>query len=321
MDGLTADICRYAELAISPSTRRSYSTGERRFLDFCALHRFVPLPASDYVLSGFAASLTRSVKPCTIKLYLSAVRNLHLEHGHPDPIPESTLLRRVLKGICRVHGPGVVRPRLPVTMPVLRPLISALQSSNRYTATDKAMLKAAMLLAFHGFLRCGEFTAPPASHVVLWWPQRRDVEICIRPPSLRYRLRRSKTDPGGNGAVIHIGPSSPEVCPVIAMTAYFTNSPARPTNHLFAYSGSVPLRRASFTEDVRCLLTAAGIANLEQYAGHSFRIGAATSAALCRTPEWLIRAMGRWTSDCVLRYIRTDPATFHRVASQLATVD
>ena len=36
--------------------------------------------------------------------------------------------------------------------------------------------------------------------------------------------------------------SSPEVCPVIAMTAYFANSPARPTDHLFTYSSGVPVR-------------------------------------------------------------------------------
>ena len=66
-------------------------------------------------------------------------------------------------------------------------------------------------------------------------------------------------------------------------------------------------------------------AGLFRLVGHhmtepDFRIGAATSAALCGIPEWTIRAMGRWKSDCVHRYIRTDPATFHRVASRLSAV-
>ena len=45
VDGLTADIRRYAELAISPSTRRSHSTGERASWTSAhctALSRFQP---------------------------------------------------------------------------------------------------------------------------------------------------------------------------------------------------------------------------------------------------------------------------------------
>ena len=320
LGGLTADVRRYADLAIAPSTRRAYSVGQRRFMEFCHLHRLEPLPATDFTLSSFAAFLTRSVKPGTIKAYLSAVRNMHVEHGYPDPTLNAALLQRVMRGIGRVHGSEVARPRLPITMPVLVQLLRALQGSRHYRPADKAMLKAAMLLAFHGFLRCGEFTAPPVRQPGLWWPRRQDMEVCASPPSLRYHLRRSKTDRDGNGVVIHVGPSAPEVCPVISMAAYFAGSPASPTDHLFVYDNGIPLRRASFVNDVRHLLAVAGTANLQLYAGHSFRIGAATSAALCGIPEWTIRAMGRWKSDCVHRYIRTDPATFHRVASRLSAV-
>ena len=41
------------------------------------------------------------------------------------------------------------------------------------------------------------------------------------------------------------------------------------------------------------------------YAGRSFRIGAATTAASQGLPHWLIQTLGRWSSDCYLRYIRT----------------
>ena len=289
-------------------------------MEFCHLHRLEPLPAYDFTLSSFAAFLTKSVKPGIIKAYLSAFRNLHVEHGYPDPTLNAALLQRVMRGIGRVHGSEVARPRLPITMPVLVQLLRALQGSRHYCPADKAMLKAAMLLVFHGFLRCGEFMAPPVRRPELWWPRRQDMEVCASPPSLRYHLRRSKTDRDGNGVVIHVDPSAPELCPVISMAAYFAGSPASPADHLFVYDSGIPLRRASFVNDVRHLLAEAGTANLQLYAGHSFRIGAATSAVLCGIPEWTIRAMGRWKSDCVHRYIRTDPATFHRVASWLSAV-
>ena len=84
--------------------------------------------------------------------------------------------------------------------------------------------------------------------------------------------------------------------PVLAMSAYFAIAPASDAAPLFCYSDRTPLRRSAFVNDIRKLLVAARIPNHGHYSGHSFCIGAATSAALCGTPKWLVRAMGRWES-------------------------
>ena len=159
-------MAHYAGLAIAPSTRRAYSHGVRRYLSFCDLCRCQSLPATDAVLSSFAAHLAESLKPLTICNYVAAVRNYHLECGHPDPTEHATLLPRVLK--------------------------------------------------------------------------------------------------------------------------------------------------------LRSLLLSAGISNAKDHAGHSFRIGAATSAAACRIPDWQIRILGRWQSDSMLCYIRTHSAELASVARTLA---
>ena len=73
---------------------------------------------------------------------------------------------------------------------------------------------------------------------------------------------------------------------------------------LFCYSNGVPLSRSQFTKELRTLLAQGGH-HPAHYAGHSFRIEAATTAASQGLPHWLIQTLGRWSSDCYLRYIRT----------------
>ena len=41
------------------------------------------------------------------------------------------------------------------------------------------------------------------------------------------------------------------------------------------------------------------------YSGHSFRIGAATTAVSCRLEDHLIRTLGRLSSDCYRTYNHT----------------
>lgn len=316
-----ASVNYYAALAIAPSTRRTYSTGQRRYLNFCDLQRWPAFPASDLALSAFAAFLTRSVRPGTIRVYMSSVRNIHIELGYGDPMETAFLLQRVLKGIDRCIGLEPCRPRLPITIGVLRKIVDALDANRLLAAADRAMLRAAMLMAFFGFLRCSEFTSPPRAFDARLHATRGAITFNSGPPiSMSLHLKRSKTDPFGRGTDIEIGPALRPHCAVAAMLFYLASTNGTKDDPLFVFSNGTPLTRDAFVDEVRKLLIAARHPNINEYSGHSFRIGAATTAAAAGTPEWLVRTMGRWKSDAVLRYIRTDCLTLRSVAARLASV-
>ena len=113
------------------------------------------LPASEGTLIYFATYLARTVKHSTIKLYLAAVRNLHILSGHGDPFVGKLLLKKVLQGILR-HQDQARILRQPVTPRVLlaiRPILRHWLGERDFT-----MIWVAFTLAFFAFFRCSEFT-------------------------------------------------------------------------------------------------------------------------------------------------------------------
>ena len=63
------------------------------------------LLASEGTLIYFATYLAKTVKHSTIKLYLAAVRNVHILCGHADPVVGKLLLKRVSSGHFTLSDP------------------------------------------------------------------------------------------------------------------------------------------------------------------------------------------------------------------------
>ena len=233
-----------------------------------------------------------------------------MEQGYADPTADSWLLKKVIKGIQRCHGVETVKPRLPITMPILRKLVSVCATSSSVPAHDRQLYRAALLLDFYGFMRCAELTSLTMN--------------CLKFKSgnLQVLLKRSKTDQCGRGVYLDIGPAAPPICPVQAMIAYLAVSHnGEPEDPLFMLSTGKPRTRSTLTETVRRLLHAANIPQAELYSGHSFRIGAATTDAMAGIPDSLIRAAGRWRSDVCLRYMRIPTTTKCQLSARLAAVE
>ena len=67
---------------------------------------------------------------------------------------------------------------------------------------------------------------------------------------------------------------------------------------------------------VRRALTVAGLV-ATNYAGHSFRISAATTAARCGIQAALIKILRRWESTAYTRYVRTALEVLCKMAGRL----
>lgn len=82
---LNADIQNYFSLSVAASTKQTYTSSEKRFLEFCAFNspqKSTHLPTDEETLIQYAAYLAKTIKHSSIKGYLAAVRHLHIRSGY-----------------------------------------------------------------------------------------------------------------------------------------------------------------------------------------------------------------------------------------------
>ena len=120
------------------------------------------------------------------------------------------------------------------------------------------------------------------------------------------RLKQSKTDPFRQGVAIYMGRTDTDLRPVGALLYYLACRGWRP-GALFCYEDGRPLSRARLVGSVRQALESQGV-RAGNFSGHSFRIGAASTAAARGFEDSTIRTLGRWKSDAFHRYIRLRPS-------------
>ena len=256
----------------------------------------------------------------TIKTYLSGVRQAQIAMGFPDPgIQSMPRLRQVLRGVQITRGREgkASRPRLPITPSILRKIREVWWSQGR--SYDVTLMWAVATTTFFSFCRLGEMLMDredgydQRDHLSL-----RDVaaDAPTKPSMISILLRRSKTDQARQGVKVVIGRTGDDICPVAALLQFLAIRGKHP-GPLFMCSNGRPLTKGKFVAEVRAALTRANIPASE-YAGHSFRIGAATTAAAAGLEDSLIQTLGRWKSSAYLTYIRMNPRQLATVSNSLA---
>ena len=234
-------------------------------------------------------------------------------NGQDLDINSFSRLYRLLRGIKRSQGSRFKKPpRVPITPPLLTTLGRNLWNSS-ITFNNKVMLWAAMLTAFYGFLRVSEYTS---THVKSFNPLTtlcfQDV-VLTSPNTITLHIKASKTDPFRLGVNIKILRNNSHLCPFNALLFFINHHPTK-QGPLFTWEDGRYLTR----NHLASVLTKIKPPHITSMSSHSFRIGAASTAAAAGLPRWLIQSLGRWSSNCFRDYIRIPQETLVKVSRSLS---
>ena len=276
--------------SLSATSRASY---HKTFDNYSAFTRQLssayPLPLNIGHLLLYLASLQqKGLASSTIISKLSALNYFQRLSGHQD-VTSHFLVTKYISGLNKLNPSS--DNRNPITVQSLRDLHLALNvssSSSYYILLYQAMYS----LAFFAFLRPGEMTSSPNN---LQFHQ-----LSVSSSTLSITFIKFKHH-SGSPVTILVSTQKSVPCPVSSMTRYIKVRGSAP-GHLFCNQGGAPISYNQFRDSL--ILSQSFLQTDLVYHPHSFRIGAATYAALQGVPEDHIKRMGRWGSSAYLKYIR-----------------
>jgi integrase len=277
----------------SDNTRRAYLSDWRRWEQWCATHKLVPIPAHPSTVAAYLADQASTVKVSTLTRHLATIAKAHQVAGVANPCRE-TMVRDTLAGLRRERGssrdeaPGLLAEHLRTTLEAI--------DTGRAGARDRALL----LLGWCGALRRSELGA-------LTWG-----DIAPDPDGLLLTLRRSKTDQEGAGRLVGVArESSPGVCPVAALEGWRREleragvelvAPGSPVFPRLSRWGAVlpgAMSGQAVAQVIQRRTQAAGLPT--RYRGHSLRKGLVQAAKLGGVSDSSVMATTGHRSVVMLR--------------------
>ena len=226
--------CRYMRLGVCSTTLKSYDSAWFQYSTYCGAFSVSPLPLNMSVLCAFMVHCfeSRKLQPSSVKALVAGIQ-FHVRCADPSACsllgnPSIRLLMKCLQK----QRPERKDKRLPITLPVLHMLVSALRQGCFGLYVD-ALLETVFLTAFYGFLRCGEYTTRCAT-----FDPARDLtmsDLSMGSGLYTIVLKYSKTDVTCKGTPIVIGQTNSAFCPLSSMHRYLSYRPrATPDEPLFA---------------------------------------------------------------------------------------
>lgn len=289
-----ARITAAMDAAHAESTRAVYGHAWRVWERWCAPRSITALPASPVAICAYLTERAASgTSVATLDGACSAIAYRHRCAGLPDPVGHEAV-RLVRRGLRRTLGSGPRRLARPLDVPEIRRILACIDRNTPKGARDAAVI----LLGFASALRRSELASLALA----------DLEP--RPDGLLLTVRRSKTDPDGQGQVVGVAHGQRACTDPVAAVSGWLQVRGRAPGVLFTSvrHGAVtadPISGEAVARLLRARAVAAGLSP-ERITGHSLRAGHATAAALAGVSLDRIAAQTRHRrlSTLVDRYIR-----------------
>ena len=266
---------------VSANTRRNYDSQWRRFTGWAREKGIRTLPADPLQVAAYLAERMEKHghKPATLQTAAAAIGFMHRDGGLPNPC-ESADVRNTLRSARRKAGmeqkqaEGLTDEALEaiVATACLRRRWDGGRKESAETAERRGMQDIAIVRTMRdGLLRVSEAAE------LLW----EDIEEEEEDGTGRLLIRRSKTDPEGEGAVAFL--SAPTMESLRAIRAGASDD-----GRVFGLSAGSISRR------IGQAAYAAGLG--EGFSGHSPRVGMARDLARTGTALTRLMTAGRWRS-------------------------
>ncbi len=278
---------------VSPNTIRSYRSQWHSFVTWATARRVPAAPAKPEHVAAYLAERFEHLghKPATLRVASAAIAYVHNNCGLENPCSHPDV-KRTLRGATRVAGKaqkqarGLTADALDaIAATACRPRLGrngrreSAQAAARRGSVDIALVR----LMRDAMLRVSECAA-------LTWS---DIET-VPDGSGRLLIRRSKTDPDGEGAVVFVSPQT------MAVLASIRNGAPAALRVFKLSSNQISLR-------IKNAAIAAGLG--DGFSGHSPRVGMAQDLARIGVELPSLMTAGRWRSPTMpAHYTRNETA-------------
>ena len=267
---LDAGITLYRGSCYAQSTKSSYKSHRKTYLDFCFQMGYAPVSNSLQNLCRYAAYLADIKKLSTASLpkYLNIVRLLHIESGLANPLANNWYLESISRGIRREKGAPPLR-KLAITPVILTKIRDLLNLGSPLHVVFWAACLTVFLASSGTNVLAPATRFDPAKHlcrsdiIVHPW----GLEVIKWSKTLQFRER--------NVSVPLPYIKGHPLCPTTAVVHAFSLTSAALTYPTL--SGVQPLRYPQFVKMLRQFLKDIGLP-AQMSAGHSFRRGGASFA-------------------------------------------
>lgn len=226
------NIQRVLARSLAKRTATNYASATRSFTRFCSDNGFCPLPADEFTLCAYAASLASSLAGSTIANIFSGLKSWH--NMHNAKWNASPRLQLVIRGAHPMAPASSSRPqRAPVTIDMLHLLDKELSRTDPVDVAVRATAKT----TFWAQLRLGEVLgSSKTKHDASLHPSRSSVGPALSPNGSRELTLPSTKTHQRTGERVLITAQQDPVDPIAALKDHLNLSKRIPDSaHLFAY--------------------------------------------------------------------------------------